>query len=159
MEPDEKDVIKTKKEEVSKKFEAVLAPLKAYKARLLVKKEIFKFLCNLEDENIWIEEKRNLGTSEDYHKCLQAVNLLIKKTKTLKGKIDNHEPRIVCVYNTGLKLIESGHPNSEQLQKDISELQDRLADLKEMLEAMRQKLLLSEKAQQSSLMLMRLRRG
>eukprot|EP00095_Tigriopus_kingsejongensis_P000631 maker-scaffold275_size226830-snap-gene-1.25 protein:Tk00631 transcript:maker-scaffold275_size226830-snap-gene-1.25-mRNA-1 annotation:"spectrin beta chain" len=148
MEPDKRNVIEAKKEEVSKKFEAVMAPLEARKRELLVKKEIFQFLRDLEDENIWIEEKMNLVTSEDFGNSLQAVNLLMKKNKTLKGEIDNHEPRILGVCEVGRKLIASDHPDSEKFQKDIDELLENLHNLKEQLEARRQKLLVSEKAQQ-----------
>ena len=52
---------------------------------------------DVEDENIWIEEKMNVVTSEEYGSSLQEVNLLIKKNKTLKAEIDNHEPRIHTV--------------------------------------------------------------
>ncbi|XP_059087816.1 spectrin beta chain-like isoform X3 [Tigriopus californicus] len=148
MEPDKRNVIEAKKEEVSKKFEAVMAPLEARKKELLVKKEIFQFLRDLEDENIWIEEKMNLVTSDEFGSSLQAVNLLIKKNKTLKGEIDNHEPRILSVCEIGQKLIASDHPDSEKFQKDIDELLENLNNLKEMLEIRRQKLLVSEKAQQ-----------
>jgi spectrin beta len=148
MEPDKKDEIDAKKAAVSEKFEKVLAPLELRKQELLMKKEIYQFLRDIEDENIWIEEKMNLVTSEDYGNSLQAVNMLIKKNKTLKGEIENHEPRIQAVCAAGQRLIESGHPDSEQFQRDISDLLDKLQHLKEMLEVRRSKLLTSEKAQQ-----------
>ena len=148
MEPEKEKEIIAKKKEVSEKFEKILAPLEQRKKELLMKKEIFQFLRDIEDENIWIEEKMNLVTSEDYGNSLQAVNMLIKKNKTLKGEIENHEPRIQSVCETGQRLIDQGHPDSEQFARDIQDLQDKLQHLKEQLEVRRTKLLTSEKAQQ-----------
>ena len=112
------------------------------------KKQIFQFLRDIEDENIWIEEKMNLVTSEDYGDSLQAVNMLIKKNKTLKGEIETHDQVIQATCEEGRKLIEAGHPDSEQFQRDIDDLREKMEHLKEMLEVRRQKLLISEKAQQ-----------
>jgi hypothetical protein len=42
------------------------------KKELLVKKEVFQFMRDVEDENIWIEEKMNVVTSEDYGNTLQV---------------------------------------------------------------------------------------
>merc|ERR1719219_2267971 len=134
MEPEKEQEIIAKKKEVSEKFEKILAPLEQRKKELLMKKEIFQFLRDIEDENIWIEEKMNLVTSEDYGNSLQAVNMLIKKNKTLKGEIENHEPRIQSVCETEQRLIDQGHPDSEQFARDIQDLQDKLQHLKEQLE-------------------------
>ena len=84
---------------VAKKFESIIAPLESRKKELLIKKEVFQFMRDVEDENIWIEEKMNVVTSEEYGSSLQEVNMLIKKNKTLKAEIDNHEPRIRIVSN------------------------------------------------------------
>ncbi len=73
MEPEKRDEIELKKVEVAQKFERVLAPLEARKKELLQKKEIFQFRRDIEDENIWIEEKMNLVTSEDYGDSLQVI--------------------------------------------------------------------------------------
>ena len=74
--------------------------------------------------------------------------MLIKKNKTLKGEIENHEPRIQSVCETGQRLIEQGHPDAEQFARDIQDLQDKLLHLKEQLDVRRTKLFTSEKAQQ-----------
>ncbi len=130
MEPEKKEEIEAKKVEVSKKFERVMAPLEARKKELVQKKQIFQFMRDVEDENIWVEEKMNLVTSEDYGDSLQAVNMLIKKNQTLKGEIDNHGPIIERVCEDGKILIESGHPDSEQFQRDIDDLKEKLQHLK-----------------------------
>ena len=67
--------IRAKKEEVNQKFGRIIEPLEARKRELMVKKEIFQFLRDLEDENIWIEEKMNLATSEEYGNSLQVNSI------------------------------------------------------------------------------------
>jgi hypothetical protein len=90
---------------------------------------------DVEDENIWIEEKMNVVTSEEYGSSLQEVNLLQKKSKTMRAEIDNHEPRIRSVCDNGQKLILSGHPDSETFKQNIQDLLENLGHLKEMIEA------------------------
>ena len=99
MTPENEEVIAQKKEAVAKKFASIIEPLEMRKKELEVKKEVFQFMRDVEDENIWMEEKMNLVTSEELGSSLQDVNMLIKKNKTLKGEIENHEHRImVCLH-------------------------------------------------------------
>ena len=171
MTPEKEEEIKLKKQEVAKKFESIIAPLETRKKELEVKKEVFQFLRDVEDENIWMEEKMNLVTSEELGSSLQDVNMLIKKNKTLKSEIENHEHRIQTVCDNGQKLIDEGHAESNgkfrfyvksifanlqtQMQLTISEfarqiddLTEKLKHLKHNLEARNVKLLMSEKVQQ-----------
>lgn len=148
-----------------------------------VKKEVFQFMRDVDDENIWMEEKMNLVsfrfrpfceknkliiskhqlncltrfsiflklqqvTSEELGSSLQDVNMLVKKNKTLKSEIENHEPRINFVRNNGQKLIDENNAQSEEFERQIADLQEKLAHLKENLEARNVKLLMSEKVQQ-----------
>ena len=148
MTPEKQEEIELKKIEVAKKFESIIAPLEARKRELDIKKEVFQFLRDVEDENIWMEEKMNLVTSEELGSSLQDVNMLIKKNKTLKGEIENHEHRIRGVCDNGQKLIDSGHTESSDFTRKIDELSETLNLLKENLEARNAKLLMSEKVQQ-----------
>ncbi|XP_071744788.1 spectrin beta chain isoform X3 [Lepeophtheirus salmonis] len=148
MTPEKTEEIEMKKKEVNQRFETIIAPLEARKKELLTKKEIFQFKRDIEDENIWIEERMNSAVSDDYGNSLQSVNMMIKKNKTLKGEIDNHEPRIRSVCEIGQKLIDDGNPEADIFRQDIQDLTEKLGHLKQMLEARRQKLLVSEKAQQ-----------
>ena len=74
--------------------------------------------------------------------------MLVKKNKTLKSEIENHEPRINFVRNNGQKLIDENNAQSEEFERQIADLQEKLAHLKENLEARNVKLLMSEKVQQ-----------
>merc|ERR1719210_2804018 len=148
MTPEKEEEIKLKKQEVAKKFESIIAPLETRKKELEVKKEVFQFLRDVEDENIWMEEKMNLVTSEELGSSLQDVNMLIKKNKTLKSEIENHEHRIQTVCDNGQKLIDEGHAESNEFARQIDDLTEKLKHLKHNLEARNVKLLMSEKVQQ-----------
>merc|ERR1711899_424581 len=148
MTPEKQEEIELKKIEVAKKFESIIAPLEARKKELDIKKEVFQFLRDVEDENIWMEEKMNLVTSEELGSSLQDVNMLIKKNKTLKGEIENHQPRIDTVCNNGHKLIDGDHDQSDEFARQIDDLKEKLAHLMHNLEARNVKLQMSEKVQQ-----------
>ena len=126
---------------MAKKFASIIEPLEVRKKELEVKKEVFQFMRDVEDENIWMEEKMNLVTSEELGSSLQDVNMLIKKNKTLKGEIENHEHRIMSVCNVGQKLIDESHPESSEFTRQINDLMEKLEHLKHNLEARNVKLL------------------
>jgi spectrin beta len=148
MTPEKQEEIDQKKEAVAKKFASIIEPLEVRKKELEVKKEVFQFMRDVEDDNIWMEEKMNLVTSEELGSSLQDVNMLIKKNKTLKGEIENHEHRIMSVCNVGQKLIDESHPESSEFTRQINDLMEKLEHLKHNLEARNVKLLRSEKVQQ-----------
>merc|ERR1719189_2597711 len=146
--PEKTPEIDKMKADVAQKFASIVEPLEKRKATLKNKKEVFQFMRDVEDENIWMEEKMNLVTSEELGSSLQDVNMLVKKNKTLKSEIENHEPRINFVRNNGQKLIDENNAQSEEFERQIADLQEKLAHLKENLEARNVKLLMSEKVQQ-----------
>merc|ERR1719193_2509041 len=115
---------------------------------LMKKKEVFQFKRDLEDENIWIEEKMALASSQEVGNSLQAVNLLLKKNKMSIGEISNHEPRVNNVVENGQKLISDGHPNADEFNRQLDELVEKWQALKDLLEARRKTLLTNERVQQ-----------
>merc|ERR1740128_397558 len=112
------------------------------------KKETFQFKRDVEDENLWTDEKMALASSQEVGNSLQAVNLLLKKNKMMQAEIANHEPRVNAVFENGQKLISEGHPEADKYERDIEELLDNWERLQELLEERRQKLLVNERVQQ-----------
>jgi len=88
------------------------------------------------------------SSSQEIGNSLQAVNLLLKKNKTLQQEIANHEPRINAVFENGQKLISEGHPEADKFERDLTNLTDKWAKLQDLLEMRKQKLLTNEKFQQ-----------
>merc|ERR1719312_1145227 len=88
------------------------------------------------------------SSSQEIGNSLQAVNLLLKKNKTLQQEIANHEPRINAVFENGQKLISEGHPEADKFERDLTNLTEKWARLQDLLEARRQRLLVNERVQQ-----------
>ena len=57
MTPEKQEEIDQKKEAVAKKFASIIEPLEVRKKELEVKKEVFQFMRDVEDENIWTRLK------------------------------------------------------------------------------------------------------
>ena len=69
-------------------------PLSTMGQRLLASKEAHQFNRDLEDETLWVKERRPLATPTDHGKDLPTVHLLSKKNQTLQKEIQGHQPRI-----------------------------------------------------------------
>uniref|UniRef100_A0A8C7A2V8 Uncharacterized protein n=1 Tax=Nothoprocta perdicaria TaxID=30464 RepID=A0A8C7A2V8_NOTPE len=79
---------------VEEKFRGLQAPLRERCSRLLASKEQHQFNRDLEDEILWVKERRPLAVSTDHGKDLPSVQLLIKKNQTLQKELQGHEPRV-----------------------------------------------------------------
>merc|ERR1719187_1199394 len=65
MEPEKTEEIREKQRKLDERFGAIMAPIEARKSELLKKKETFQFKRDVEDENLWIEEKMSLASSQE----------------------------------------------------------------------------------------------
>ncbi|XP_033927552.1 spectrin beta chain, non-erythrocytic 2 isoform X1 [Melopsittacus undulatus] len=79
---------------VEQQFLALREPLRERCRRLLASKEEHQFHRDLEDEILWVKERRPLAVSTDHGKDLPSVQLLIKKNQTLQKELQGHERRV-----------------------------------------------------------------
>lgn len=77
-----------------------------------------------------------------------SVQMLQSKNKSLRNEIDSHEPSIITVVDSGLALIEEGHPQSDEFQQHIDDLNRRWNELQDAVETRKNRLEQSELAQQ-----------
>merc|ERR1712106_1061142 len=140
--------IRMRKAKVDERFTKIQAPIEARKRELMKKKETFQFKRDIEDENLWTDEKMAVASSVEVGNSLQAVTLLLKKNKMMQAEIANHEPRVNAVFENGQKLISEGHPEADKYERDLNNLTEKWARLQELLEERRQKLLVNERVQQ-----------
>jgi len=148
MEPEKQEEIIKKREIAEKNLERIKEPIQTRNHELMKKKETFQFKRDIEDENLWTDEKFSQASSQEVGNSLQAVNLLLKKHKMMMQELANHESRINAVLESGQKLISEGHPEADKYEKDLNNLTDKWARLMDMMEARKQKLLTNEKVQQ-----------
>merc|ERR1712106_748050 len=148
MEPEKGEEIRMRKAKVDERFTKIQAPIEQRKRELMKKKETFQFKRDIEDENLWTDEKMAVASSVEVGNSLQAVTLLLKKNKMMQAEIANHEPRVNAVFENGQKLISEGHPEADKYERDLNNLTEKWARLQELLEERRQKLLVNERVQQ-----------
>lgn len=118
------------------------------RAKLERTKRLHQFLRDIEDEKMWIAEKLPQAQSTEYGNSLLSVQMLQKKNKSLQNEVDSHEPRIISVVDLGLSMIEEGHPQSDEFQKLIDDLNAQWAELLAAVQARKDRLELSELTQQ-----------
>merc|ERR1719394_43264 len=148
MEPDKKEEIEEKRAKAHETLQKIQDPIIVRKEELMKKKDTFQFKRDVEDENLWTDEKLSLASSQEIGNSLQAVNLLLKKHKMMQQEVSNHEHRVNNVMENGQKMISEGHPESDRFERDMNNLTEKWARLQELLAQRQQKLLMSEKVQQ-----------
>lgn len=126
----------------------MLEPLMERRSKLERTKRLHQFLRDIEDEKLWIQEKLPQAQSTQYGNSLLSVQMLQRKNNSLQNEIDSHEPRIIGVVDIGLSMIEEGHPQSEEFQKMIDDLNSNWAELQAAIDARKKRLELSEQTQQ-----------
>lgn len=148
IEPDKSEVIKARKIRVEERFQKLQAPILERKQQLIKKKEALQFRRDVEDERMRIREKLPQAQSEDYGNNLHDVQVLLRKNGSLRNEIDNHEPRIMNICQTGNRLIEEGHEDAPEFKALIEQLLSDWDNLKREVDNRRVRLLENEKVQQ-----------
>ncbi|KRZ95487.1 Spectrin beta chain [Trichinella sp. T8] len=148
LRPEEFDAIKTHRLTVQEKFSKLQAPLEQRRQLLERKKEAFQFLRDVEDEKLWIADRRPMARSPMLGDTLFDCHRLQKQNQSLKNEIENHQPWIQRICDNGRKLIASGHENAPEFEAKIKELLEALEELKKDVEKRRERLAESEKAHQ-----------
>uniref|UniRef100_A0A5S6QYZ5 Spectrin beta chain n=1 Tax=Trichuris muris TaxID=70415 RepID=A0A5S6QYZ5_TRIMR len=148
LRPEEFEAIKAHRLTVQEKFTRLQAPLEQRRKLLERKKEAFQFLRDVEDEKLWIADRRPMARSPMLGDSLFDCNRLQKQNQSLKTEIENHQPWINRICDNGRKLIASGHENAPEFEAKINELLEAMEDLKTDVEKRGKKLAESEKAHQ-----------
>ena len=87
IEPGKQEQIKTKKVRVEERFSAIMALPEARKAELLKKEEPHHFKHDIEDENLWKDEKVALASSHEDGDTLQVKQVLLMWTRRCLGSM------------------------------------------------------------------------
>ncbi|XP_074602834.1 spectrin beta chain-like isoform X2 [Brevipalpus obovatus] len=148
IDPQKQESIKIRKEMVTDRFEKLRGPLEQRAQQLMKKKDAFQLRRDIEDEKLWIKEKEPVATSTEYGNSLFGVQMLIKKHHSLQTEIDNHEPRIISICESGRRIISEGNEDSAEFKQLIDEIMVLWGDLKKKMDHRRSKLLESQRAQQ-----------
>jgi len=97
---------------------------------------------------MWINERLTRAKVPNYGNSLLSVQMLLGKNRTLRNEVDSHEPTVISVVDLGLSMIEEGHPQSDDFQQHINELNSLWSDLQSAVDQQKARIELSEIAQQ-----------
>ena len=151
LEPEKSEEIDTKRLQVEEKFSKLLQPLEQKKLRLEQQKHLHQYLRDIEDEQIWLSEKRQLLDQysqlifNNKQQTLMNVQLLKRKNDSLLKEIENHEQRLLEHLNNECTRISQDYPTrAEEFQQRLDQLSDNYTQLKRTIKQRREHLELLE---------------
>lgn len=124
--------IVSRKKTINERYEKIKEFAVHRRNRLNEANTMHQFLRDIDDEEAWIKEKKLLVGSEDYGRDLTGVQNLRKKHKRLEAELENHEPAIKAVQETGQKLMEESDIGATDIKTRLEQLDSSWAELKDM---------------------------
>eukprot|EP00794_Sanderia_malayensis_P017794 gene17794-19571_t len=116
---------------IEERFDALEAPIVERKIELEEALNFYQFQRDIQDENLWIEEKEPVLTSQNFGKSLHEVLRLKKRHQNLCKEIDGHEPIITALCQQGEEMTNENHPKAEEINDLKDGLLTHLDQLKE----------------------------
>ncbi|XP_073514564.1 spectrin beta chain, non-erythrocytic 2 isoform X1 [Phyllobates terribilis] len=107
--------VDSKNRTVATKFSELRAPLNDRRKLLLASKEGHQFNRDLEDEILWVKERKPMAISTEHGKDLPSVQLLIKKNQTLQKEIQGHRPRIDDILEKGKSMVKNSALDDQEI--------------------------------------------
>lgn len=150
IEPEKCSEIDEKRLRVETKFSKLLEPLEKKKVRLEQQKRYHQYLRDIEDELLWLEEKRQLieNYSELVHRekqNLTNVQLFKRKHESLNKEIDHHQQNMSENFRKECLVLTENYPqHSDLFSERLENLSLNYSKLKELLQERREHLDLLE---------------
>jgi len=132
--------IKNKHKNVVERYNALMKPMNARRARLQDSLRAQQLFRDIEDEESWIREKEPIAASTNRGRDLIGVQNLIKKHQAVLAEINNHEHRIKSVCQLAEEMAKEGHFAVPEIQKRLQSLKDKWQVLKDKANKRRQDL-------------------
>ncbi|UYV70522.1 SPTAN1 [Cordylochernes scorpioides] len=107
-----------------------------------------QFYRSIEDIEIWLSEVEAQLASEDIGKDLTSVQNLLKKHALLEAAVASHQERLAGVGAQAARFTANGHFDAPAIQTKSQALAERYAALSAPIQARRNRLQLSMRAQQ-----------
>lgn len=125
------DNIRNKEETLTKRYDALAAPISERKQRLNDSLHVQQLFRDLEDEAAWIREKEPIAGSTNRGRDLIGVQNLIKKHQAVLAEINNHESRLAAVVASGEHMLEDHPYQSDEIRLRLDLLKEQWSSLKE----------------------------
>jgi len=121
-----------RKQTINERYEKIKEFAVHRRNRLNEANTMHQFMRDIDDEEAWIKEKKLLVGSDDYGRDLTGVQNLRKKHKRLEAELENHEPAIQAVQETGQKLMTDSDYGANDIKARLDQLDASWAELKDM---------------------------
>ncbi|XP_012266103.2 spectrin alpha chain isoform X2 [Athalia rosae] len=125
------DNIQAKQDQLGGRYAALQRPMSIRKQRLLDSLQVQQLFRDIEDEEAWIREKEPVAASTNRGRDLIGVQNLQKKHQAVLAEINNHEPRVAAVCQSGSKMLNDGHFAAEEISQRLGALDEHWGQLKE----------------------------
>lgn len=99
--------------------------------RLAESEEYQNFISRIDEEEVWIREKKHT-TPPDSADTMAAVQALLKEHEGMESEFVNHRGRVQALNDEGQKLIEKDNYHKDGIRDRLNLLQNRSLDLQEM---------------------------
>jgi spectrin beta len=108
-------------------------PLDKKASQIQEKRRILQLLRDLDDEKDWVKEKLRLLENPEVGNNLLEVQQLLRRHRLLKSEVENHKPQMERVINEVEKIVQEGHPRSQEFIVARDELEDLWQELEDAL--------------------------
>lgn len=125
------DNIRRKEAIVTKRYDALAAPMAERRTRLLESLEVQQLFRDLEDEAAWIREKEPVAASTNRGRDLIGVQNLIKKHQAVLAEINNHDSRVVSVIDRAEGMMKTHPSASDDIRYRLDALRDQWNNIKD----------------------------
>ncbi|GFT44789.1 spectrin alpha chain [Nephila pilipes] len=113
------------------RYNALQKPISTRRQKLQDSLRVQQLYRDVEDEEAWIREKEPIAASTNRGRDLIGVQNLIKKHQAMLAEINNHENRVRSVCQSGEEMVQEGHFASNEIQKRLSNLNEKWQALKD----------------------------
>lgn len=124
--------LKQKLKTLDTAYEALQKASEDRRARLDEARNFFQFIQDQEDEEAWLIEKQRICQAGISIKDLRAVLSLQQKHKTLEDEMKARKPKCDQICLAGKTLIQEKHPNSNEIEHHITNIEQQWARLLEL---------------------------
>ncbi|XP_045402991.1 spectrin alpha chain, erythrocytic 1 [Lemur catta] len=122
--------IRARQESLVTRFEALKEPLATRKKKLIDLLRLQQICRDTEDEEAWIQETEPSAASTYLGKDLIASKNLLNRHEVILADINNHEPRIQAITETGNKMVEEEHFAAEDVASRVKSLNQNMESLR-----------------------------
>ncbi|EDV20211.1 uncharacterized protein TRIADDRAFT_32391 [Trichoplax adhaerens] len=116
-------------ESVSQRYAALQRPLKERRKLLEASRRMFQFYRDVDDELLWIEDKKQQLQSNETGNNLHEVQILRTVQQNIQNEIRVHEQIINEIFKSGSKVISDADSSADKIRHNTELLKEKWLEL------------------------------